>query len=127
MKNSNRVEKTVGFSNIEKILKNEDNTVTYKGIKELKKDLEKDEKIKKLFENVKNKEEAIKVAKELGYKITEEEIENNEELVESMLEAVAGGSGTKYEATSYDFDASVMTNGNKSRTKTNPILNMREV
>lgn len=97
MKKSKKIEKTVGFSNIEEILKNSKNfdkkfeKDTYKGIKDLERDIKENEDVKKVFENIKNSEEAIKIAQELGYKINREEIENNEELAESMLEQVAGG------------------------------------
>lgn len=122
MKNSNEIKKTLGFSNIEKVLKNNstlgDKNGTYKGIKELKKDLEENDKLKKEFESVKNQEEAIKVAQKLGYKISEEEIESDEELAESMLESVAGGRA-KVKIKSYSFKSDTIADGNNANVQTN--------
>ena len=69
------------------------------------------------FLNVKNSEEAIKIAKDLGYKINEEEIENNKELVENMLESVAGGR-TKVKIRNYSFSSGTVAYGKKSDVET---------
>lgn len=119
MKNSNEIKKTLGFSNIEKVLKNNstlgDKNGTYKGIKELKKDLEENDMLRKEFENIKNQEEAIKIAQKLGYKISEEEIDNDEELAESMLESVAGGR-KRYK--SQTFKSNTVANGKNAHAET---------
>ena len=115
MKKINRMEKTLGFSNIETVLKNKKKNEkkaksgTYKGIKELKKDLEENDRIKKEFESVKNQEEAIKLARKLGYKISEEEI------AESMLKSVAGG---KVKIRNYSFSSNTVADGDGSDVTT---------
>ena len=119
MESFNRVEKTLGFSNIEKILNNKgiNRGNTYKGIKELQIDLKEKDNVKKAFLNIKSPEEAIKVARNLGYKINEEEIENNEDLVESMLESVAGGR-SKVTVESTSFNSNTTAAGDDSEAET---------
>lgn len=119
MKSFNREGKTLGFSNIEKVLKNKDINKgnTYKGIKELQKDLKENDNVKKAFLNIKSSEEAIKIAQNLGYKINEEEIENNEDLVESMLESVAGGR-SKVTVESTSFNSNTIAAGDDSEVVT---------
>ena len=64
-----------------------------KKIEDLKKDLKNNPEIKKYFVNITNEKEATKIAKKLGYEVSEIELKNDEELNEDMLEAVAGGKG----------------------------------
>ena len=118
MESSNRVEKTLGFSNIEKILNNKgiNRENTYKGINELQRDLKEKDNVKKAFLNIKSPEEAIKIAQNLGYKISEEEIENNEELVEGMLKSVAGGA--KVTVRNYSFSSYTLAEGKNSDAET---------
>ena len=56
-------------------------------------DIKKNTEIKNCFANVKDEKEAAKIAKKLGYEVSETELKNDEELNEDMLEAVAGGKG----------------------------------
>lgn len=129
MKKSKKIEKTVGFSNIEEILKNSKNfdkkfeKDTYKGIKDLERDIKENEDVKKVFENIKNSEEAIKIAQELGYKINREEIENNEELAESMLEQVAGGK-KRVRVKTQDVKTNTVAKGNGSYAETSVTVEM---
>lgn len=124
MKKFGKIKKTVGFSNIEEILKNSKildkkfEKDTYKGIKDLERDVKENEDVKKAFENINNPEEAIKIAQDLGYKINREEIENNEDLAESMLESVAGG---KVTVKSYSFSSDTIAAGENSKVETNVI------
>lgn len=70
------------------------------GVKELKEKLKNDKGFREKFKNIKNEQDAVKLAKRLGFEINEEEILKDEELNEDMLEAVAGGKGvtrTDYE------------------------------
>lgn len=62
-----------------------------KKIEELKRDIKNDPEVKKYFINVKDEKDAAKIAKSLGYEVSETELKNDEELNEDMLEAVAGG------------------------------------
>lgn len=64
-----------------------------KNLDDLKKDLQNNPGLKKYFSNVTSEKEATKIAKELGYEVNEAKLKNDEELNESMLEAVAGGKG----------------------------------
>ena len=64
-----------------------------KKIEELKRDIKNDPEVKKYFINVKDEKDAAKIAKSLGYEVSEAELRNDEELNEDMLEAVAGGKG----------------------------------
>ena len=64
-----------------------------KKIEDLKEDIKNDPEVKKYFINVKDEKEAAKIAKELGYEVSETELKNDEELNEDMLEAVTGGKG----------------------------------
>ncbi len=64
-----------------------------KKIEDLKKYLKNNPEIKKYFVNITNEKEAAKIAKKLGYEVSEIELKNDEELNEDMLEAVAGGKG----------------------------------
>lgn len=50
-----------------------------------------DKNFKDKFKNIKNLNEAIKIAKENGYILAEKEVLNDNELKEDMLDAVAGG------------------------------------
>ena len=62
-----------------------------KTLKDLKRDINKDKKLKERFMSLKNKEEAVSLAKSMGYEISLEELENDPEVNEDLLEAVAGG------------------------------------
>lgn len=62
-----------------------------KTLKDLKKAIDKDKKLKKQFMSLKSKEDAVKLAYDMGYDITLEELENDEEVNEDLLESVAGG------------------------------------
>ncbi len=69
-------------------------------VKEFKERLKNDKGFREKFKNIKNEQDAVKLAKRLGFEINEEEILKDEELNEDMLEAVAGGKGvtrTDYE------------------------------
>ena len=66
------------------------------GIKEFKERLKNDKGFREKFKNIKNEQDAVKLARRLGFEINEEEILKDED----MLEAVAGGKGvtrTDYE------------------------------
>ncbi len=63
------------------------------GVKEFKEKLKNDKGFRERFKNIKNEQDAVKLAKRLGFEINEEEILKDEELNEDMLEAVAGGKG----------------------------------
>ena len=64
-----------------------------KNIDDLKERLKTDVEFKKLFENKRDVNDLIKVARENGYDVSEEDLEKDEVLSEDMLEAVAGGKG----------------------------------
>lgn len=63
-------------------------------IEKLKKQLKEDNSFREKFKEVKNADEAVLLAKELGYDIKKEELEDDEELNEDLLEAVSGGKNT---------------------------------
>ena len=67
-----------------------------KDIEKLKKQLKEDNSFREKFKNVKDADEAILLAEKLGYKVTKEELAQDEELNVDLLEAVSGGS-TKHE------------------------------
>ena len=119
METSKMEEKTLGFSNVEKILKSKyiNRGDTYRGIRELQRDLEENDDLRKAFLNVKSSEEAIEIAQDLGYEINSEEIENNKELVESMFESVAGGRA-KVKIRNYSFKSNTIASGKKSKVYT---------
>ena len=62
-----------------------------KGINELKRDIQGNDEIRQAFINIKDKSEAVQIAKELGYEVTEQEVNLDDELNEDILEAVSGG------------------------------------
>ncbi|MBR1779298.1 MAG: Nif11-like leader peptide family RiPP precursor [Clostridia bacterium] len=64
-----------------------------KGINELKRDIQGNDEIRQAFINIKDKSEAVQIAKELGYEVTEQEVNLDDELNEDILEAVSGGKG----------------------------------
>lgn len=64
-----------------------------KNLEDLKRDIKNNPEIKKHFANIKDEKEATELARKLGYEVSESELENDEELNEDMLEAVAGGKG----------------------------------
>lgn len=65
-----------------------------KDIEKLKKQLKEDNSFREKFKNVKDADEAILLAEKLGYKVTKEELTQDEELNEDLLEAVSGGKNT---------------------------------
>lgn len=73
-----------------------------KNLENLKMDIKKNTEIKNCFANVKDEKEAAKIAKKLGYEVSETELKNDEELNEDMLEAVAGGKGDSTTVTKED-------------------------
>lgn len=64
-------------------------------IEKLKQKIHSDKEFGKLFTNVYGLDEAIAIAKENGFDITEEDIANDEALTDELLEAVAGGKNKK--------------------------------
>ena len=62
-----------------------------KNLEDLKRDIKNNPEVKKYFANVKDEKEAAELARKLGYEVSESELQNDEELNEDMLEAVAGG------------------------------------
>ena len=62
-----------------------------KDIERLKKRLQDDSSFRNKFINVKDIDEALLLAENLGYKIKKEEIKNDAELNEDLMEAVSGG------------------------------------
>lgn len=71
-----------------------------KNLEDLKRDIKNNPEVKKYFANIKDEREALELARKLGYEVSESELENDEELNEDMLEAVAGGKGdTKIKTT----------------------------
>lgn len=73
-----------------------------KTLKDLKRDINKEKKLKERFMSLKNKEEAVSLAKSMGYEISLEELENDPEVNEDLLEAVAGGEGGAKDDVSHD-------------------------
>lgn len=69
-----------------------------KTLKDLKETMSKDEELKKKFMSLKSKEEAAKLAQDMGYEISLEELENDEEINEDLLESVAGGKAVETES-----------------------------
>ncbi|MBR1779299.1 MAG: Nif11-like leader peptide family RiPP precursor [Clostridia bacterium] len=68
-----------------------------RGIEALKEKLRHDSVFRDKFANIKSTDEAISLAKEFGYDVSEEEVSQDAELNEDILEAVSGGKGkTKY-------------------------------
>lgn len=78
------------------------------GFKELKEKLKTDEDLKAKFRGIKNAKEAVAIAQNLGFEVSEEDIANDSELSENVLEAVAGGKGGSIEEnnTFYHVDVS---------------------
>ena len=62
-----------------------------KDIEKLKKQLKEDNSFSEKFKDVKDADEAILLAKKLGYEVNLEELENGEDLHEDLLDAVSGG------------------------------------
>ncbi|MDQ5984084.1 MAG: hypothetical protein RUMPE_01116 [Eubacteriales bacterium SKADARSKE-1] len=62
-------------------------------INDLKEKLKNDEEFKNKFLEIKSTKEAIEMAQKFGFNVKENEIENDPELSEDLLEAVAGGKG----------------------------------
>lgn len=63
------------------------------GIKEFKKALKNDPNLKNKFYGIKNEQEAIDIAKQLGFDLDIEDAKEDEDLALDLLEAVAGGKG----------------------------------
>ena len=68
-----------------------------KSLKDLKEKLSYDEELRKKFSCISSEKQALKLANDLGYDITSNDLENNDELRDDLLETVAGG--VKGEAT----------------------------
>lgn len=88
-------------------------------IEKLKKQLKEDNSFKEKFKDVKDAEEAVILAKELGYDIKKEELENDEDLNEDLLEAVSGGKN-RTKISLYNFateDGAVINVGGEKYTK----------
>lgn len=64
-----------------------------RNINDLKEKLKYDENFKDKFSSIKDPKEAVKLAKKFGFNVNENEVENDPELSEDVLEAVAGGKG----------------------------------
>lgn len=87
-----------------------------KDIEKLKKQLKEDNSFREKFKDVKDADEAVLLAKELGYDIKKEELENDEELNEDLLEAVSGGkNSTKVRINNFamEDDSSIYVDGKK--------------
>lgn len=78
------------------------------GFKELKDKLKTDEKLKIKFCGIKSAQEAVDLARKLGFSVSLNDIENDIELSEDLLEAIAGGKGgtKKQNNTFYHVEAS---------------------
>lgn len=74
-----------------------------KNLEDLKRDIKNNPEVKKYFANVKDEKEAAELARKLGYEVSESELQNDEELNEDMLEAVAGGKGDTKIRQDYNF------------------------
>ena len=66
-----------------------------RGIEALKEKLRHDSVFRDKFANIKSTDEAISLAKEFGYDVSEEEVSQDAELNEDILEAVSGGKNEK--------------------------------
>lgn len=64
-----------------------------KSLRDLKEKLSYDEELRKKFSCISNEKQALKLANDLGYDITSNDLENDDELRDDLLEAVAGGKG----------------------------------
>ena len=64
-----------------------------KSFNDLKEKLNYDEELRKKFSGISSEEQALKLANDLGYDITSNDLENEEELRDDLLEIVAGGKG----------------------------------
>ncbi|MDQ5984088.1 MAG: Nif11-like leader peptide family RiPP precursor [Eubacteriales bacterium SKADARSKE-1] len=64
-----------------------------KALKEFKEKLKSDQEFKNKFLGIKDQKEAIELARKFGFEIKEEDLEEDSDLSEDMLEAVAGGKG----------------------------------
>ncbi|MBR1779294.1 MAG: Nif11-like leader peptide family RiPP precursor [Clostridia bacterium] len=62
-----------------------------KNLDDLKEAMRLDEDLKNRFLDLNSKEEAVILAEKMGYKITIEDLENDEEINEAILETIAGG------------------------------------
>ncbi len=62
-----------------------------KGLKELKEKLNEDISFKELFLNAQNIDEFVDIAKSRGFEVNSEDVDQDDELSNDMLEAVAGG------------------------------------
>ena len=91
-----------------------------KNLKDLKKDIDADEKLKEQFLSLKSKEEAVVLAHNMGYDISLEEIENEEEVNEDLLESVAGG---KVDTESIDVKVQDIGHGKGSKIVNNANIN----
>lgn len=92
-----------------------------KTLKDFKKDINKDKNLKERFMRLKNKEEAVSLAKSMGYEISLEELENDEELNEDLLEAVAGG--RKVNVETVDVKVADIGKGARSEIRNNTDVN----
>lgn len=61
------------------------------GVKEFKEKIVADAEFAAKFENVNTAEELVEIATKEGYNFTVEDVNNNTELIDAELEAVAGG------------------------------------
>ena len=68
-------------------------------IDDLKEKLKYDENFKNKFSEVKDLKETIRLARQLGFEVSEQDIENDPELSQDILKAISGGIDiqTKYE------------------------------
>ena len=87
---------------------------TTKTLKDLKEAMSKDKELKKQFMSLKSKEEAVSLAHNMGYEISLEELENDEEINEDLLESVAGGSD-KIDIESVDVKVQDVGEGKNSK------------
>lgn len=63
------------------------------GIREFKRALKNDQSLKSKFSGIKSKQEAIDIAKQLGFDLDIDDVIEDDELALDLLDAVAGGKG----------------------------------
>ena len=84
-----------------------------KTLKDLKEAISKNKELKDRFMNLKSREEAVILAHDMGYEISVEELENDEEVNEDLLKSVAGGS-RKVDVKSIDVKVTDIAKGDGS-------------
>lgn len=87
-----------------------------KGKKEFKKIIKEDEKLRKKFLLAESQDDAFKIAKQEGFLINKSEALNDEELMDDMLDLVAGGKGKTGRVRTFNVDAEGWTGKIDPRT-----------